>query len=283
MSILLRYQGPAVDDGTMNVYDAAANMVAFSDFVVAAAHKVYGEDVYVKAEITAYKHASFGTDLLFQVVGASMAVLPLLPDLVSVATTVKDSIELFRFLKGEEPAKVVHNDDHSINVTNNSGNIIVVNTPALSLTLDPKAGLAASQFIGEALSKPGVNQIEISRDGKQIAQATREDATYFHPIISDDTATETVTRLGLVVESLSFKDGNKWRMWNGGESLLYGMEDEDFRVRVNNGEAFRKGDILICEVLVKQTKINGTLKLQRTILKVHDHQMGPEQPPLLEK
>lgn len=283
MSILLRYQGPAVDDGTMNVYDAAANMVAFSDFVVAAAHKVYGEDVHVKAEITAYKHASFGTDLLFQVVGASMAVLPLLPDLVSVATTVKDSIELFRFLKGEEPAKVVHNDDHSINVTNNSGNIIVVNTPALSLTLDPKAGLAASQFIGEALSKPGVNQIEISRDGKQIAQATRDDATYFHPIVRDDTVTETVTRLGLVVESLSFKDGNKWRMWNGGESLLYGMEDEDFRVRVNNGEAFRKGDILICEVLVKQTKINGTLKLQRTILKVHDHQMGPEQPPLLEE
>ena len=38
MSILLRYQGPAVDDGTMNVYDAAANMVAFSNFVVAATH-----------------------------------------------------------------------------------------------------------------------------------------------------------------------------------------------------------------------------------------------------
>ena len=89
--------------------------------------------------------------------------------------------------------------------------------------------------------------------------------------------------MGLVVESLSFKDGNKWRMWNGAESLLYGMEDEDFRARVNNGEAFRKGDILICEVLIKQTKVNGALKLQRTILKVHDHQMGPEQPPLLEK
>jgi len=283
MSILLRYQGPAVDDGTMNVYDAAANMVAFSDFVVAAAHKVYGEDVHVRAEISAYKHASFGTDLLFQVVGASMTVFPILPDLVSVATTVKDSIELFRFLRGEEPTKVVHNDDHSINVTNNSGSIIVVNTPALSLTLDPKAGLAASQFIGEALSKPGVNQIEISRDGKQIAQATKDDATYFHPIVSDDTVTETVTRMGLVVESLSFKDGNKWRMWNGAESLLYGMEDEDFRARVNNGEAFRKGDILICKVLIKQTKVNGALKLQRTILKVHDHQMGPEQPPLLEK
>jgi hypothetical protein len=103
MSILLRYQGPAVEDGSMNVYDAAANMTAFSDFVVSAAHKIYGEDVHVKAEVTAFKHASFGTDLFFEVVGGAAAILPILPDVVSVATTVKESIELFRILKGEEP------------------------------------------------------------------------------------------------------------------------------------------------------------------------------------
>lgn len=280
MSILLRYQGPAVDDGTMNVYDAAANMVAFSNFVVAATHKLYGDDVQVTAEITAFKHASFGTDLLFQVVGAAAAALPLLPDIVSVATTVKDSIELYRFLKGEEPTKVVHNDNHSVNVTNNSGNVIVVNTPALHLTLDRKAGEAAAQFIGEALSKPGVNQIEIASDGKALVQATKDEAQFYHPIGGEDTLTESVVRMGLVIESLSFKDGNKWKMWNGAESLGYAMEDEDFIGRVNNGEAFRKGDILICNVRVKQTKSNGALKLHRAITKVHDHKTGLEQQPL---
>ena len=280
MSILLRYQGPAVDDGTMNVYDAAANMVAFSNFVVAATHKLYGDDVQVTAEITAFKHASFGTDLLFQVVGAAAAALPLLPDIVSVATTVKDSIELYRFLKGEEPTKVVHNDNHSVNVTNNSGNVIVVNTPALHLTLDRKAGEAAAQFIGEALSKPGVNQIEIASDGKALVQATKYEAQFYHPIGGEDTLTESVVRMGLVIESLSFKDGNKWKMWNGAESLGYAMEDEDFIGRVNNGEAFRKGDILICDVRVKQTKSNGALKLHRAITKVHDHKTGLEQQPL---
>ncbi len=280
MSILLRYQGPAVDDGTMNVYDAAANMVAFSNFVVAATHKLYGDDVQVTAEITAFKHASFGTDLLFQVVGAAAAALPLLPDIVSVATTVKDSIELYRFLKGEEPTKVVHNDNHSVNVTNNSGNVIVVNTPALHLTLDRKAGEAAAQFIGEALSKPGVNQIEIASDGKALVQATKDEAQFYHPIGGEDTLTESVVRMGLVIESLSFKDGNKWKMWNGAESLGYAMEDEDFIGRVNNGEAFRKGDILICDVRVKQTKSNGALKLHRAITKVHDHKTGLEQQPL---
>lgn len=280
VSILLRYQGPAVDDGTMNVYDAAANMVAFSNFVVAAAHKLYGEDVQVTADITAFKHASFGTDLMFQVMQATAATLPMLPNLISVATTVKESIELYRFLKGEEPAKVQHIDDHSINVTNNSGNIIVVNTPSLHLTLDKKAGEAAAQFIGAALSKPGVNQIEISSDGAQLVQATTDDALFYHPIGDEETLTESTSRMGLVIESLSFKDGHKWKMWNGSETLGYAMEDEDFIGRVNNGEAFRKGDILTCDVRVTQTKSGTALKLQRVIVKVHDHKTAVDQPGL---
>mgnify|MGYP001472045066 FL=1 len=280
MSILLRYQGPAVEDGTMNVYDAAANMTAFSDFVVAAAKNIYGDDVYVKAEVTAFKHGSFGTDLLFEVVGAAASILPMMPDIVSVATTVKESIELYRFLKGEEPNKVEHLEDNSVKVTNNSGNIIVINRPSLQLTLDQKAGKAAAQFIGEALSKAGVDSIDISSNGVQIAQATTNDAQYYHPIGDEDIVTESVTRMGLVIETLSFKDGNKWRMWNGADSLMYAMEDNDFSARVNSGEAFRKGDILICDVRVKQTKANGALKLSRAIIKVHDHKFGPEQPPL---
>lgn len=277
MSILLRYQGPAVDDGTMNVYDAAANMVAFSNFVVAGAHKLYGDNVEVTAAVTAFKHASFGTDLLFKISTATAALLPMLPNVVSVATTVKESIELYRFLKGEDPAKVEHINDHSINVTNNNGNIIVVNTPALHLTLDRKAGEAAAQFIGEALSKPGVNQIEISTEGAKLVEASKGDAQFYHPIGDEETLTESTSRMGLIIESLSFKDGNKWKMWDGAETLGYTMEDDVFNQRVNNGEAFRKGDILYCDVRVTQTKSGGTLKLQRAIVKVHDHKTGLDQ------
>lgn len=277
MSILLRYQGPAVEDGTMNVYDAAANMTAFSDFVVAAAYKIYGEEVHVKAEVTAFRHGSFGTDLVFEVVGTAAAILPMLPDVVSVATTVKESLELYRFLKGEQPQHVEHREDNSVRVTNNSGSVVVINRPSLQLTLDPKAGKAAAQFIGEALSKAGVDSIDITSDGVRIAQATTNDSPYYHPIGDEDTITESMTRMGLVIEMLSFKDGNKWRMWNGAESLMYAMEDEEFSHRVNSGEAFRKGDILICDVRIKQTKANGALKLHRSIVKVHDHKGGTDQ------
>jgi hypothetical protein len=125
-----------------------------------------------------------------------------------------------------------------------------------------------------------VDSIDITSDGVKIAQATTNDAKYYHSIGDEDTLTESVTRMGLVIEMLSFKDGNKWRMWNGADSLMYAMEDEDFSGRVNSGEAFRKGDILICDVRVKQTRANGALKLHRSIVKVHDHKGVTHQPPL---
>ena len=218
MSMLLRYQGPAVEDGTMNVYDAAANMTAFSDFVVAATHKVYGEDVHVRAEVAAFKQGSFGTDLLFEVVGAAAAILPMFPDIVSVATTVKESLELYRFLKGEDPQRIENREDNSVTVTNNSGNIIVINRPSPQLTLDPKAGKAAAQVVGEALSKAGVDSMDISSDGVEVVQATTNDAIYYHPIGDENTITESVAQMELGIETISFKDGNKWRMWNGAES-----------------------------------------------------------------
>jgi len=58
------------------------------------------------------------------------------------------------------------------------------------------------------------------------------------------------------------------------------MEDEDFVGRVNSGEAFRKGDIVIYDVRIRQTKAGGVLKLQRAIIKVHDHKVGCDQPTL---
>lgn len=277
MSILLRYQGPSVDDGTMDVYDAASNMVAFSNYVVTAAHHLYGQDVTVRAEVNAFQHGSFVTDLMFQVVGLGATILTTTPDIGSVVTAVKESFQLFIFLKGRAPAKVEHRDNRSINVTNNDGDIIQVNVESLSITLDEKASKAARQFVGEALSRPGVHQIEITSDGKDVARATSNEARYFHPIEDETPVVEQIVQMGLMIETPSFKDGKKWAMWDGENSPLFAMEDESFLARIDNGEPFRKGDTLLCDVRVTQTKVNGSLRIQRAIIKVHDHIVSHEQ------
>ena len=47
----LRYEGAAVDAGEMDVYEVASNLVAFSDFVVAAAKATYGDSADVRADV----------------------------------------------------------------------------------------------------------------------------------------------------------------------------------------------------------------------------------------
>lgn len=277
MSILLRYQGSSVDDGSMNVYDVAKNMVAFSDYVVASTHQVFGEGVEVRAEVNAFQRGSFITDLIFHVAGIGATVLASAPDIGSVVTAVKESLELFIFLKGEAPSKVEHRDNRSVHVTNNNGNVTQVNIESLRITLDEKTAKAAGVFIGEALSKPGVSKVEITSDGKPVAQAVDTQALFFHPIPDETPVVEQTVKMGLVIEVPSFKERNKWIMWDGEASLRFAMEDEDFIARIDRGEAFRKGDILVCDVRVTQTKAGGQLRIQRVVIKVHDHKPGEEQ------
>ena len=279
VGILLKYKGPAVDDGSMDVYAAAANMVAFSDYVVTATKHLYG-NVEVRAEVKAFQHGSFETDLIFQVIGFGTTLLTTNPDIQGVLTAVKESVDLFKFLKGHPPHKVEHIDQsNNVNVTNVNGDVIVVQTESLNLTMDERAGKAAAQFVMQALSRPGMEKVEVRSEGHQIATAAQEEATFFHAIPNEIPIVEQIIQIGLTIQEPSFKDGigHKWTMWDGETSLQYAMEDEDFIARIDKGESFRKGNVLICDIKVTQTQTGSKLKIQRTIIKVHDHKDGHEQ------
>lgn len=279
VGILLTYKGPSVDDGTMDVYSAAANMVAFSDYVVAATKHLYG-DVEVKAEVRGFQQGSFETDLLFHVAGLGATFLTATPDVQGVLKTVKESVNLFKFLRGKSPEKVEHTDQsNNVTVTNVNGNVIVVQTESLNLVLDEKAGRAAEKFIGEALAKPGVEQIQIKSGDEEVASAKQDEAQFFRAISLETPVVEQTVRMGLTIQEPNFKDGfgNKWTMSDGSASLQFAMEDQSFIDRIDNGEPFRKGDVLICDVRVVQTRAGTKLRMERTILKVHEHQAGAEQ------
>lgn len=280
VSILLRYQGPAVDDGTMDVYQVGANMMAFADFVVAATHKLYGEGVKVKAEVNAFNQGSFETDLVFQVLGAVGTVLAATPDMAGVISVVKESLGLFSFLEGKSPEKVERVDNsNNLTVTNVNGNVTIVQTESFTLTFDEKAGKAVGQFVGEALAKPGVSNLEIVSDGTKVAQVNDNYARFYHPIVEETPLLEQTVQMGLTIQEPSFKDGinHKWTMWDGEASLQYTMESEDFVKRIDDGEPFRKGDVLVCDVRITQTKAGSKLRIQRAIIRVHSHKFASEQ------
>jgi hypothetical protein len=84
--------------------------------------------------------------------------------------------------------------------------------------------------------------------------------------------------MALTVEQPNFKAGNKWRLSGDGRAATYEVEDKVFLKRVDNGEPFRKGDVLICEVRqVQSITRSGKIQTKRFIHTVIDHRNAPTQ------
>ena len=84
--------------------------------------------------------------------------------------------------------------------------------------------------------------------------------------------------LALSIRSLAFQEGNKWRLFDGQNTIIATIEDKDFVRRVDlNIERFAKGDLLICEVRTIQTQGKDGLKTEHNVLKVVEHRPAPIQ------
>jgi hypothetical protein len=270
----LKYNGPAVDAGMMNVYDAAANMIAFSDFMVAATKAICGDKAAAKVEVAGFNHSSFVTDLVFNV-GGPLTSLFAAGTAKDVLNLVNESIKLWKHLQGTPPAKVEKSINNTLSVTNNNGQIINVTIDSLNLVFNEKSTEAAGRFIREALSKDGIDSVSIgSKHGESeepIAKVERNEAAWFVPVAPETPLFDTITPTALVIEAPVFKDGNKWRFSDGSSSFYADIADTEFLALVDSGEAFAKGDSLIVDLRIVQQRQGERIMTDKTIIKVKEH------------
>lgn len=82
-------------------------------------------------------------------------------------------------------------------------------------------------------------------------------------------------QMNLLIESPTFKEGNKWKFFDGQSSLYADILDEVFLKKVDSGEVrFGKGDSLTVNIRLSQTGTTGKLSMERTIIKVLKHEEG---------
>ena len=278
-SLSLRYSGPAVDDGLMDVYQAATNMIAFSEFMVTAVKIVYGNTAEAKTEVAGFGRGSFITDLVLNVGGPAASIFTALSpqELVKV---IKGAFELWKHLKGSPPAAVIQSGQ-TVTVTNNTGQIIQVQTESLNLVFSEKGPEAVGRFVRDAIGQDGVDSVEIKADHSPLVTVSQADAAYFVPVAQETPVSENTVRMALVLVAPVFQDNNKWRFNDGASSFAAAIEDEAFIARVDNGERFGKGDVLTVDMRITQTRTAGKIDVQRVIQKVHEHREASQQPPLL--
>ena len=273
--IALRYSGPAVDSGLMDVYEASANMIAFSQFVVVAAKAAFGQTTEARAEVAGFGKGSFVTDLVFNVGGPSATLFTAIsPE--HLWLFVKEAFALWKHLKGAPPSHVEDNSQWA-QVTKNSGQVLQVRTESLNIVLSEKGGEAVSQFVKKALERPGMDSVAIASATEEIGNVTQDEAKYFGSVTPSENITDVVVRMALVIEAPVFKDGNKWRFSDGQQSFYADIEDAEFLAKVNAGERFGKGDVLYADVRINQEQTGMKITASRTIVKVHDHKIASTQ------
>jgi hypothetical protein len=80
------------------------------------------------------------------------------------------------------------------------------------------------------------------------------------------------------IVSLAFKEDNKWRLSDGAATISATIADADFLKAVDeNLESFSKGDVLMCEVLVRQWQTRGGAKTDFEVVKVLEHRRAARQ------
>lgn len=280
-NLQLKYVGPAVDAGAMDVYQASANMIAFSEFMVLAAKAAYGDQIDAKAEVTGFSRGSFVTHLIFNFAGQAASIFAAI-SADKLLTIVNQAFELWKHLKGEPPKSVEHINTQTTKVTNNNGQIIQVQTQTVNLVFNEKASEAVRKFVQEPLTDGGIDGLEIATDRKRIvASATQADAHAFQLVRPTEEITDLTVEMTLIIESPVFKDDNKWRFSDGQSSFHADILDRDFLSKVDDGELFGKGDLLRVDLRITQQRAGLKISTERIVLKVHEHRRGSEQYKLL--
>lgn len=280
-TISLKYNGPAVDAGLMDAYEVAANMIAFSDFVVLATKTLYGEKTEVRAEVAGFGKGSFVTDLFFQIVGETATLLSsgTPKELIGL---VAESLKLWKHLKGEPPAGMERlAEDNGVRVENRDGKVIVFSNSTLNVVFSDKGAETVGRFIRDALSRDGVDSVSLDQPDQPIEKVAKDEARYFSQVAPETPLYDYQMQLALIIEAPVFKDGNKWRFSDGTVSFYADISDIDFLARVDGGEAFAKGDSLIVEMRIEQRKQGEKITTERVIVKVLDHKRRPTQGGLL--
>jgi hypothetical protein len=301
----LIFEGPAVDSGAIDVQDLAPSLLALEHLIQVANAELNGNSAQVAVKVKTTRSGSFEVDMavvqsLVEQTATLLDALSGHKEGIAAASTLADVIlkvggaamgavvttggGLFAFLKWlseRRPEKIgpVGGDVH----VHIGDTVFVTNRQTIVLAENREVREQARKLVG-TLENRGIERLSAQRSGAKRLTIEKSEVAYFDlPDGAEETLEDSERVMWLQIDSLSFKEGNKWRMTDGGEPFYAVLEDVDFLSRIAKGEvAFSKADDLHCRVRETQTRTaSGQLRKERTITRVIEHRPGAKQLRLL--
>ena len=283
------YDGPALKGGTMDVRDLAPALLAVGQLIDAVNTTLNRDDAKVSVNVRATHPGSFSISLEIiqsytqQIVGLFAgsevtAAANILALLGGGAAAGKGLLWLIKRLDGRKPDRVEMVDPDHVKVVFDD-EAIVVPLKMIRLYQDLAVRAAAERVVYEPLQREGIDRFIAFKDtDSEIAVTSGEAAAFRKPEGDEQILLDDVRRSAFSIVSLAFKDDNKWRLHDGNSQISTSIADEDFLRRVDRNEiSFAKGDVLICDVRVRQSQTPNGLRTEYTVEKVVEHKHAPRQ------
>jgi hypothetical protein len=288
---IVSFDGPGVRDGRIDVRDLAPALLSLGRLVDAANVAINGQDRPMKVEVRAVSVGCFEVHLDAVLSGwkyvrsllesSDVQAAKNLLEWVGIFVGTPSLIQLYRWLDGEKPQKVIREIDGYFQFEID-GKTLRVPFEVMRLYQE----ISVNRAIGELLTTlegDSVDRIDFrspdmpaSTPAQTLTRADRRVFTITEP--APEIIIDEARRLALSIRSLAFQEGNKWRLFDGQNTITATIEDRLFIDRVDqNLERFAKGDVLICEVRTIQMQGREGLKTEHSVLKVIEHKPAPAQ------
>jgi hypothetical protein len=288
-SFAIAFEGPGVEDGTIDVRDLAPALLALGTMVDAANRAIHGNQAPAHIKARAVSAGCFEVSLEVVIPAWEMVKGLLLSDDSRAAATLlaylglvggagASVIALYRKLKGRRPDRVQRSGSEVTVII--GADELVVPLDVLRLYQEVAVHRAMTNLLAP-LDSGRIERIEFRRSAGAPAEQTitaADKPSFVLPEPEDETVVDDTHRMALSIRSLAFQEGNKWRLFDGQNVITASIEDKDFLSRVDSNEIrFAKSDILICSVQVIQKQTADGLKTEHIVKRVLEYKSAPTQ------
>lgn len=288
------YDGPAIQDGSMDIRDLAPALLALGALCEETSRVVYGDSATVLVRVRAgFKRGSFTVDLeLVRTLRDSLlSVLHPSPAGVTMTAAVMGvlwrTIQLITWARGR-PTKSAHElADGNVSITFGDGAQVTVHNHVHRLYASEPARKEIARLV-RPLERDGITVFGIPNadDGGIDALVKHADLPYCRasPATMDASpgvpSTDTEFEARYVITSPNFTKGTKWRLSDGKQIHSFSIEDDRFLEDVESHRVrFAKDDCIVARIRMRQwTTAAGSPKTEWDVVRVIEHIPAPAGP-----
>lgn len=280
----LSYEGPALQDGRMDVRDLAPALLALGDLFHEANELVTPGAPPVNLEIRAFREGSFNINLDV-VVGTVITLLSSTPagaaaNLIQFMAGARGFFATIKRLRGHQVQQQEEPSPGTTRLRLEDGTTIETESSVVVL-IQRESTRRYTRDVLAPLDRDGIDDLKIEVPGEPELMLRPEDAEVVTETLEDTPLVDGEREMAVTVVAVSFEPTNKWRLNDGQHTFWASMDDRTFVDRVQQSqESFREGDILICLVRVRQWQTDGGLRADYAVSRVLQHIPGSRDVPL---